>query len=542
MPEFLSTQQVASRLGVSQETVRRWLRANALPASFDRGSYRVAEEDLRAFLHRRLPSSATRAPAGHVVSTLLQSRLLSLLDQTYDEIIIWRFKGPIVYWNRGAEVIYGYSTEEALGETTHHLLHTIHPVPLEETFDALLKTGRWEGELQHTTVHGQHIFVESRKVLSVEPDGERWIIETNRDITARREVQEGMLNNLLLLEGVVEGTADPLAVKNREGCYLLVNPVAARIIGGLVEEILGKDDRAFFPSEIAQTLMETDRRIMNSGGAETIEERLVVDGKQKVYLSTKSALFNKRREVIGLIVQARDITERLQLEQQKDEFLRMTSHELKTPVTSLKGYTQMLLRRLQGRDDPQMLRSLARMDAQLNRLTRLINDLLDLSKIQAGELVYNDELFRLQDLVSETLELLQLSTHHRLELVCVEETPVYADRDRIAQMLINLVTNAIKYSSEAERVVVRVVAEGLWTRVTVQDFGIGIAPQYHRRVFERFFQVPDPLEQTFPGLGIGLFLANEIVTHYGGHMEVESEKGAGSTFGFMLPLSLASPL
>jgi len=240
----------------------------------------------------------------------------------------------------------------------------------------------------------------------------------------------------------------------------------------------------------------------------------------------------------------RDITdrkraedERRQLEERKNAFISMASHELKTPVTSLKGFTQILHRRLQQQADPQTLLFLHRMDAQLKKLTNLISDLLDLSRMQSGSLVVRTMDVDLDELVRETVENVQMAvTTHHLAVRGATRAHVHGDRDRLGQVLVNLLTNAIKYSPEAETVIVHLSRHDEQAAVAVQDFGIGIAEEDHERVFERFYQVNDGQENTYPGLGIGLFIARTLVEQHGGRLWIESRKGAGSTFRCTLPV------
>ena len=226
-------------------------------------------------------------------------------------------------------------------------------------------------------------------------------------------------------------------------------------------------------------------------------------------------------------------------EARKDEFISMASHELKTPLTSLKGFTNLLQRRLAKEGDKQVLHFLARMEEQLDKLTKLVSDLLDVTKMQAGKLEFREEHFFLNELVRESLENLQGTTEtHHLQLEEVTDVRVLGDKDRLGQVLINLLTNAIKYSPEADTIIVRVSTDGHNAIVTVQDFGIGIAETHHEKIFERFYQVNDGTEKTFPGLGIGLYISRQIVKRHHGRLWVESAKGAGATFYVSLPLAM----
>ncbi|HZS78525.1 MAG TPA: ATP-binding protein [Ktedonobacteraceae bacterium] len=237
------------------------------------------------------------------------------------------------------------------------------------------------------------------------------------------------------------------------------------------------------------------------------------------------------------VIMFQDITRLKQLEQRKDEFISMASHELKTPITSIKGFTQVLLRRLSQRDDPESIRFLQRMDAQLNKLTTLISELLDLSRIQTGKLAYRHEPFDLDKVVAEIVENVQATTtRHQIVIHGKTSALIVGDRDRIGQVLINLLSNAIKYSPDHDKVLVHLKKEGNQAIISVQDFGIGIDEAHQQKIFERFYQVTSPVEKTFPGLGIGLYLSNEIIRQHKGRLWVNSRKGEGATFSFALPV------
>jgi signal transduction histidine kinase len=216
----------------------------------------------------------------------------------------------------------------------------------------------------------------------------------------------------------------------------------------------------------------------------------------------------------------------------------MASHELKTPVTSLKGFIHILQRRLTTQGDELALHYLARMDAQLVRLTKLVNDLLNISKMQIGQLDYREEPFDLNELIQETVENVQGTTQtHSLLLEMQPQVRVLGDRERIGQVLVNLLNNAIKYSPRASKIIVRLSTHQEHACVSVQDFGFGIAETEQQKIFERFYQAADPMGKTYPGLGIGLYISKTIITQHHGRIWVESRKGEGATFYFTIPLT-----
>ena len=222
----------------------------------------------------------------------------------------------------------------------------------------------------------------------------------------------------------------------------------------------------------------------------------------------------------------------------RDDFISIASHELKTPITSLKMYTQVLQKQFAKRGEESVSRSLAKMDAQLNKLTLLIGDLLNVTKIELGQLAFQEEAFDLNEVVRETVEQIQMTTpKHTIHIEGSIRRHVWGDKERIGQVLTNLLSNAVKYSPQANSVIVRLTSEQEAAVVSVQDFGIGIDTEHQANIFTRFYRVSDLEEKTYPGLGIGLYIAHEVVKRHGGDLTVVSEKGKGSVFRFTLPFT-----
>ena len=231
---------------------------------------------------------------------------------------------------------------------------------------------------------------------------------------------------------------------------------------------------------------------------------------------------------------------------QKNNFIAMASHELKTPITSIKGYVQLLLTAFDNQKQenkglpPLLVRSsLISVDKQITRLTRLISELLDLSNIETGTLKLRKDKFSLNELAIETVEdILYTNTTHKINLLHDFKCDVHADKDRIGQVMINFLTNAIKYSPNSDKIDVRILRPAeAEVAFSVKDYGIGIEKGEQKKIFERFYRAKGREEQTYPGFGIGLFIAHEFVLKHGGRMMVESEKGKGSVFTFTLPIS-----
>lgn len=218
------------------------------------------------------------------------------------------------------------------------------------------------------------------------------------------------------------------------------------------------------------------------------------------------------------------------LNKRKDEFIGMASHEIKTPITSIKGFSYLLTKL---KDDVRRNDFLHKIDTQADKITNLINELLDVSKIEAGKMAFRQTNFDLYKSVKKIVEDLgKLPNNHIIEIKGRAGAIVKADEDRITQVLINLINNAIKYSPEGSKITVRVTRNGNYVSTVIQDSGIGISPRNQTRIFEKYYRSNNRKRD---GLGLGLYISKEIITQHRGKIWVESKLGKGSTFIFTLP-------
>jgi signal transduction histidine kinase len=379
-------------------------------------------------------------------------------------------------------------------------------------------------------------------------EGEKHVVMS--DMLSRQEQIEVELKAAKeQLEIILTNIADGIVVQDATGKIIYANHAAALMTGyDSVEAWLAAPPLAYLEkfeifdeqgNPFPLTNLPGRRAIQGEAHPrETVRYVNKQTGEVAWNILKSTAIFDQAQKPYLVITVMQDITQLKELEQRKDMFIGMASHELKTPVTSLLGFTQVLQKRFQQRDDEQSLQFLSIMDGQLKKLTKLINDLLDISKMQTGQLTYNEEAFDLNELVRETVRNLQAATRsHQLLLEGEVQAQVLGDKDRLGQVLINLVTNAIKYSPQADKVIVSISIDAGEAIVRVQDLGIGIAEAHRQRIFERFYQVGDPLERTFPGLGIGLYISSEIIKRHRGKIWVDSKRGNGSTFSFTIPVN-----
>lgn len=256
----------------------------------------------------------------------------------------------------------------------------------------------------------------------------------------------------------------------------------------------------------------------------TIGKRIMLLNARKFY-----------RDGSNILLAIEDITDQRDMEKQKDMFISIASHELKTPITSMKGYAQILEKRLTQSNDSENIYFINKINAQADRLSNLISDLLNTSKIQAGKLVLEKRYFDLDALITKIVGDFQFVTEtHQIMKEGVLSKNVYGDQSRIEEVLTNLITNAIKYSPNADKVIIQVNSDNHEALVRVQDFGSGIEKKDQVKIFDRFFRARRKADMV--GFGLGLYIAAEIIKEHNGRIWVESKHGKGSTFSFTLPL------
>jgi signal transduction histidine kinase len=260
-------------------------------------------------------------------------------------------------------------------------------------------------------------------------------------------------------------------------------------------------------------------------------------GERTLLINAKRITYdNKDSDIILLSIQ--DITQRRLIERQKDDFVGYVTHELKTPITSLSAFVQLLQGYHEKTGDKKSQFLLAKVAGQLERLTKLLSSFTHVYKAQTGMLELHREPLDVYELARETVEMFQYTTAtHMISLDGAITRPISADKERIRQVIINLLINAIKYSPNADAIVVKLQETSKEIIVSVQDFGPGIPKEAQTRIFERFFRVQrGSQDYSVKGLGLGLYIALEIVKAHKGKLWVESTEGKGSTFLFSLPI------
>lgn len=260
------------------------------------------------------------------------------------------------------------------------------------------------------------------------------------------------------------------------------------------------------------------------------------------YIGRKVMLVNAYRvEFEGqfkdrILIAIEDITDQKEIEQRKDDFLSVASHELKTPLTSIKGLIQILQRIKPENSSEKFNTILYKIANQTDRLNLLINQLLDTSKIQSGHIELHKEPFEIDKLLNDAVSNFNYAgSNHQINLRGKTNAVILGDDLQITQVINNLLSNAIKYSPEDKVIDVQSDKVSNYVKVSVTDYGIGISHNDQAKIFDRFYRAQD-IQQKFAGLGIGLYICQQIITAHDGTLWVESEEGRGATFNFTLPI------
>lgn len=472
-----------------------------------------------------------------------QQKLITLVANSVDLMSILNMDGTNSYINEAGRKMLGFTTEEEVLKTPISQLHAPEDYELVQNIvlPTVIEKGQWAGRMMVKHLQTGEVFPVFNNCIRINDPVTGEVIGIGavmRDQRPELAAKQAVADSEQVLRSITTAAPTGLWMANEQGELTYVNQTWLDWIGlsyesqmgyGWLDSVLDNDrekvNQKFLWATRHHQLFEVEFRIVH------------VDGTIHWCIATGKPQYDHNDTFTGYIGACIDITEQKLLQQQKDDFIGIASHELKTPVTSIKAYTQILERMLLKKGEEKEAGMISKMDAQINRLTSLIGDLLDVTKINSGKLQFNDRNFDFNELVQEIIEDLQRTTEqHQL----VEDSQnigiVFGDRERIGQVITNLITNAIKYSPNAAQVIIRAQLTEDEVMLCVEDFGVGIAEDKLNRVFEQFYRVSGDMQHTFPGLGLGLYISAEIIKREHGRIWVNSELGKGSKFCFALPM------
>ncbi len=344
-----------------------------------------------------------------------------------------------------------------------------------------------------------------------------------------------------ITDAIVDTIREPLVVLDADLCVIMANKSYYRIFHVKKMDTENKSlyelGNGQWNSQKLRNLLTTILPKKSWFSDLEIEQEFPIIGKRIFLLNARKVIQSSNNKPMVLLA-IDDITERRHIEEQKDAFIGIASHELKTPVTSIKMYGQILKQSYGKKDEVQTKVILTKLDEQINRLNELVASFVNVYKLKTGKLILKKTRFNLANLVTEIIGNFQYTIiTHTIVQEGDTDIIVNADKERISQVLINLISNAVKYSQRKNKIIIGLSKTNKKAIVCVQDFGMGIPAEQQSKIFERFFRVKGIKESKIPGLGLGLFISSEIIKQHKGELWLKSKRGKGTTFYFSLPLN-----
>ena len=512
-----------------------------------------------------------KAPSGRTGRSL--SAKPGIFRDTLDNIDIGGLavdrNRTIVYCNRNVGKIFGYTSREMTGKRTELLYGDRRRNPLDksEIYNILEKNGFHIGTAKGFKKNGDTINL-LLSTFVVRPDKGAIIF-----IKKIKKALEMVIDKEIFLQDLLDNIPDMIYFKDLRNRFVLVNKAHASALGLVPEEVQGKSDMDFFPRELARKYSSDDKYIVRTGNPVIgkIEKAPREDGGITYVSTTKIPHYDENGKIIGTIGITRNITDQMIAEEElreykdgledlveertkeleesnsrlrrmyeiKSEFTSMVSHELRAPLTAIKEGVSQLEDGIMGPVNKKQKNNLQMISRSIDRLTRLINDILDSSKLERKKMKFEILETNLNETINQVIRSYEASIKKkglRIESRLDVSLPlVHIDPDRIAQVLYNLINNALKFTEKGYIRVKSQVAGGE-VKVSVKDTGYGIRSRDLPRVFEKFEQVSSNSSLKRSGTGLGLSICKQIIEQMGGRISVKSVYGKGSDFLFILPV------
>lgn len=334
------------------------------------------------------------------------------------------------------------------------------------------------------------------------------------------------------LTDFIENAALPLHWVNGEGIITWANQAELSALGYKKEEYIGQPISKFHADQ--NIINDILIRLKNNETLHNYRAKLLCSDGSVKHVLISSNVLRKDGKFVHTRCFTRDITPMVLEEQRKNDFVSMVSHELKTPLTSILSYIQVMLSRSGKSEDPFLTQALTRIEKLAKSMTKMINDFLNMSRLEEAKVSLNIEPLEVHHLIQEVIQEIQLTNCHNIHFNQNGVIHIQADHAKLAQVMINLISNAIKYSPESGTITVGCERQGTDVKIYVKDQGIGISEKDQKHLFERFYRVENQTTRHTTGFGIGLYLVSEILRYHHTKIEVDSEPGKGSTFSFLL--------
>jgi PAS domain S-box-containing protein len=524
------------------------------------------EYEGRIYYHQALPvrNEQEEIFAGMVVMQDITERkqaeaerdkLIAIIEATPDLICSAKPGGEVVYYNRSARQIFGLDPEEKISNRyipQHHPQWAVEIIE-NQGLPAAIRDGSWIGETALTSYDGQEIPLSQLIIAHKNQEGQVYLLSTMaRDITEQKRSQANLLEAERRWRSLLENVRLLVVGLDRNGKVEYVNPFLLEVMGYTQTEVLGKNWLSDFQENSAQRLSASDFAELLEYDFKPYSQQLIETklGEEKIISWNHTLLKDLQGNAIGMMSIGEDITERYAIERMKDEFISVVSHELRTPLTSIHGGLNLLSTGLINPQSERGVHVMKIVAESAERLVRLVNDILELERLESGKIFLNKQVVNAADLLLQATEQMQVMANRsgiNLE-VSSKSLQFYADPDRVLQVLTNLLSNAIKFSESrggniklsVETELPENLEETPKILFKIQDQGRGIPSDKIERIFERFHQVDASDSRKKGGTGLGLAICRSIVEQHGGQIWVRSKVDQGSCFYFTLPMAIST--
>ena len=474
-----------------------------------------------------------------------------LVEESPDALIITTLDGKVLYWSRGAEGTFGYKAEEAVGQSLHDLVLPPDRAEEEQAIRrAVLEKGTSVSESVRRRKDGSLIYINTTtRAVSKEEGRVEWFVTNMRDVTHLKALRDAKLVDARFRD-LLESTPDAIVIVNDNGRIVLINNRAEAVFGYSRAELVGEPLEILVPERHRGTHVGSDSNYFAPPLTREVGAGLELLGLRKngeefpVEISLSPLQTDEGTLGMSAI---RDITERKIFERSlqnanrmKSEFLASMSHELRTPLNGIIGFTEFLIDEKPGPLNRKQKEYLTDVYNSARHLLQLINDVLDLAKVEAGKIDLNPETFTVARAIAEVCSVVYGIAYKKgvdvHNLVPAELGDVMLDQQKFKQICYNLLANAIKFTNPDGEVEIggAMAGAGRFT-IWVKDSGIGIKNEDLKRLFREFEQLEGGASRRYEGSGLGLALTKKLVEYQGGSVKADSEYGRGSTFTVTLP-------
>lgn len=474
-------------------------------------------------------------------------------------VIIADNQGKIIWVNRAVNQITGYTASELVGSS----IEVLEPEDLNLQFEDIWRKARrgasWSGEFPIQRKTGESYF-EEMTINPINEDGKvTYFIIIKRDISSRKNIEDNLKQALQSLEHqfdaaerarsetsvVLEATNDSMLLLSMNDKILWVNNRFEEMFMLKEEEVLGQTFTDLLPQ--FENIFDDPKAIIDrfnhAFSVDDYSYREIATQKWPIKRDleiSSSKVLDSTEVNLGTLFVFRDVTKEREVERLKAEFISLVSHELRTPLGSVSGYIEMVLDGDAGEINEEQKDYLQVAKRNVGKLTKLVSDLLTVSRIEAGALKLQKENLNLTTAIREVVNNLRPQFNMKQQRILVEipegEYTIYGDPESIGQIFTNLLSNAHKYTPNDGQISVKMSIEENYYRVDVKDTGMGLTPEDQQKLFTKFFRSRDSEAQQITGVGLGLWITRSLVDIHGGGISLTSEYGKGSTFTVYLPI------